>query len=399
MKAVMYGGGNIGRGFIGMLFSQSGYDVTFIDVSPQVIQELNSRHSYPVRILDNNGSRDVLVENVSAVNGNDADAAAWCIAEADIMATAVGVNILKFIVPNLLAGIRLRFARTDKPLNILICENLNNANHILEAMLKEHLTPEECARFDRQIGLVEASIGRMVPVQTDEMRAGDPMRVCVEPYDCLPVDKEAFRGEIPEIRNMLPFAPFDFFIKRKLFIHNMGHACCAYLGGIYGYEYIWQAIADPDIYVIVQNAMEASAVALAKKYGVELSELLLHIQDLLFRFSNRALQDTCDRVGRDPARKLSPDDRLIGAYRLCREMHVDPSFISVGIAAAVHCYLTEYALSFTKESAEDCLKQVCGIHSNFILRCYEMLRDGVSRVTLVSKLAEATGDSGSINPV
>ena len=387
MKAVMYGGGNIGRGFIGMLFSQSGYDVTFIDVSPQVIHELNSRHSYPVRILDNDGSRDVLVENVSAVNGNDADAAAQCIAEADIMATAVGVNILKFIVPNLVAGIRQRFAQTDKPLNILICENLNNANHILEGMLKEHLTPEECARFDRQIGLVEASIGRMVPVQTDEMRTGDPMRVCVEPYNFLPVDKEAFRGEIPEIRNMIPFAPFDFFIKRKLFIHNMGHACCAYLGGIYGYEYIWQAIADPDIYVIVQNAMEASATALSKKYGAELSKLLLHIQDLLFRFSNRALQDTCDRVGREPARKLSPDDRLIGAYRLCRETGVDTSFISAGIAGALHRYLSESGQVQTVENADNVLLTLSGLRIPAVSAHYESLISGNS-VSVLRQSAE-----------
>ena len=33
MNAVMYGGGNIGRGFIGALLSQSGYRVTFIDVA------------------------------------------------------------------------------------------------------------------------------------------------------------------------------------------------------------------------------------------------------------------------------------------------------------------------------------------------------------------------------
>ena len=33
-QAVMYGGGNIGRGFIGLLLSQAGYRVTFIDVAP-----------------------------------------------------------------------------------------------------------------------------------------------------------------------------------------------------------------------------------------------------------------------------------------------------------------------------------------------------------------------------
>lgn len=39
-QAVMYGGGNIGRGFIGATLSQSGYEVTFIDVAEPVIQAL-----------------------------------------------------------------------------------------------------------------------------------------------------------------------------------------------------------------------------------------------------------------------------------------------------------------------------------------------------------------------
>ena len=132
MKAVMYGGGNIGRGFIGALLSQSGYEVTFIDVAEPVVKELQEKHEYPVRYVSSQGYEDVVIRNVTAVNGNDAEAAAEAIASCDIMATAVGARILKFIIGNLVAGLRRRWARTDKPLNIIICENLMDANKVLE---------------------------------------------------------------------------------------------------------------------------------------------------------------------------------------------------------------------------------------------------------------------------
>jgi mannitol-1-phosphate 5-dehydrogenase len=238
------------------------------------------------------------------------------IARCDIMATAVGARILKFIIPNIVAGLRKRWAAGGAPLNIIICENLNDANKIVEGMIKEQLTPEECVRFDAEVGLVEASIGRMVPVQTDEMKDGEPLRVCVEKYGFLPVDKAAFKGAVPDIPGMVPFEPFDFFIKRKLFIHNMGHATTAYLGGLKGVDYIFEAIDDPEIRTLAQNAMLESALALSRRYKVDLAGIQLHITDLLGRFTNAALKDTCARVGGDPARKLSPADRLIGSATL-----------------------------------------------------------------------------------
>ena len=75
MNAVMYGGGNIGRGFIGALLSQSGYRVTFIDVAEPVVKHLREKGCYPIRYVSSTGHEDVLVENVTAVNGNDAEAA------------------------------------------------------------------------------------------------------------------------------------------------------------------------------------------------------------------------------------------------------------------------------------------------------------------------------------
>lgn len=387
----MYGGGNIGRGFIGLLLSQAGFRVTFIDVAPAVVESLQKNGCYPVRYVSNQGFTDVDVTNVTAVNGNDADAASDAIAQADIMATAVGARILKFIIPNIVAGLRKRWAATDAPLNIIICENLNDANKIVEGMIKDCLTPEECARFDASVGLVEASIGRMVPVQTDEMKDGDPMRVCVESYGFLPVDKAAFKGGIPDIKGMVPFEPFDFYVKRKLFVHNMGHATTAYLGGLLGLEYIWQAIDVADIRIITQNAMLESALALAGRYGVNACDLQLHITDLLGRFMNAALRDTCARVGGDPARKLAPADRMIGSSLLAMEQGITPAYIAVGAAAGVKRYIDEAeGLEQGAGTAAKVLAEVSGLDAGsplaaLILKFYSMILEGCSIADLRRK--------------
>ncbi|NLW54379.1 MAG: mannitol dehydrogenase, partial [Clostridiaceae bacterium] len=304
MKAVMYGGGNIGRGFIGALFSQSGYEVVFIDVNEQVVSALSKEQRYPVRFVSNEKHEDVWIEGVTAVHGNDGEAAGNAIAGCDIMATAVGSRALKYIVPNIVRGLRQRWTVTKAPFNIIICENLLNADKFLGKLIKSELSTEEQTLFDDSVGLIEASIGRMVPVQTPEMQDGNPLRVCVEKYGFLPTDKAAFKGAIPKIKNMVPFEPFDFYIKRKLYVHNMGHASCAYLGNYLGLDYIYEATNMPDIRIIVQNAMQDSAMALSEKYDMRLNPVLLHVEDLLSRFNNAALGDTCERVGGDLERKL-----------------------------------------------------------------------------------------------
>lgn len=336
MRAVMYGAGNIGRGFIGQLLSQSGYQVAFIDVNQTVISALNERKSYPVEILENEANSEVLVENVYGVDGMDADAVADEIRQADVMATAVGVNVLPRIVGNIAKGLKARWEEgNETPLNIIICENLIGADSFLREKLCELLSEDEVSKFDSRVGLVEASIGRMVPIQTPEMTKNDPLRVCVEPFNNLIVDRDAFRGEIPPVVNMSAYAPFQLYIERKLYVHNMGHSMTAYLGQLKGYEYIWQAIEDPEIETIVQRGMTATALALSLRYNVPFKDLHEHVEDLLYRVTNRKLGDTVFRVGRDLPRKLSPDDRLIGAIRACRETGVNPAPLYAAVAAAL----------------------------------------------------------------
>ena len=383
----MYGAGNIGRGFIGALLSQAGYRVSFVDVAEPVVRELCEKGRYPVRHVSSDGFEDVWIENVTAVDGRNASAVAEAIAGCDIMATAVGARILKFIVPNIAAGLRLRWKTGEKPLNIIICENLMDANRVLEALIKEHLTDGEIEIFDRTVGLVEASIGRMVPVQTDEMKDGESLRVCVERYGFLPVDRDAFKGDIPDIPNLSPAAPFDFYIKRKLYLHNMGHALCAYLGGYMGMQYIWQAIDDPEILCIVRCAMQESAIALSRRYGKPLEDLLLHADDLLERFRNRALMDTCDRVGADPVRKLGAEDRLIGASNLMLKLGISPAYITVGAAGALYRHLNETGMEQSRANAAAALVDISGNAADEALResilsMYDLFAKGESLTTL-----------------
>jgi mannitol-1-phosphate 5-dehydrogenase len=153
-KAVMYGAGNIGRGFIGKVFSDSGYDVCFLDIMPNIIEELNRRHEYPVRIVTNNGNHDEIVKNVRAVHAGGSEALAE-IASFDIMATAVGVNVLPKIAPVIAKGIIERM-KAGRPLDIILCENQLEADILMRGWINEYLNEEQREWAGKNIGLVEA---------------------------------------------------------------------------------------------------------------------------------------------------------------------------------------------------------------------------------------------------
>lgn len=334
-KAVHFGAGNIGRGFLGQLYFESGYEIVFVDVVDEVVTALRQRGEYPVRIVAEE-EQTILVRNVTAVHGNDLDAVAGALAEADLVSTAVGVNVLPHIAPALTRGITLRFqGHAAQPLNIIVCENLINAGSFLRAKVEEHLAPEYLLDSREKVGFVEASIGRMVPVMTAAQRAEDPLLVCVEPYCELPVDANGFKGPIPQVRHMKPMPNFAAYVERKLFVHNLSHAATAYLGYLRGHEYIWQAIRDAKVRAAVDAATAESCRALSRKHALDPAGLDAHRADLIHRYHNRALGDQVARVARDPLRKLGPNDRLAGAAKMCIENGVDPVHIGFAVAAAM----------------------------------------------------------------
>ena len=336
-KAVMYGAGNIGRGFIAQLFYLSGYETVFIDVAEPVVNAINEAGEYPIYITnaEKNDYDIFTVRNIRAVNGRDTDAVAREIAEASVMATAVGANILKFIAGPVAQGIEIRAAQKAPVLNIIVCENLIDSGNYFRELLTAQLSDEGKRYCHDKVGIAEASIGRMVPIAPEQIRAVNPLAVCVEPYAHLPVDKSGIIGEPPDIVNLEPFEPFEFHIRRKLFMHNMSHAVIAYLGYQKGYTYIWEAAGDYEIRYTALGALIEVARAMSKEFPVSIDDLIESSYDLLRRFDNKLLGDTIERVGRDPIRKLSPNDRITGAINLCLVHGIIPEHLIRGLAAAL----------------------------------------------------------------
>ena len=331
----MFGAGNVGRGFIGQLFSESGYEVAFVDVDDVLLEALASRHQYTIQLVDNETSQAVVVAPVSALHSaRQAGEVASTLASSRLAATAVGARILPYIAPLVAEGIRLRAeAGNEEALNIIICENLKDAAAAFRQMVEGHLTEDLRGYARAHVGFVDTVIGRMVPPPTPEMRALDPSLILVEPYKELPVDRHGFVGEIPAVVGMQPCENFPVYTARKLYIHNCGHAILAYLGYLRGYEYGYQALPDAWIRPILEEGLREARRGIVAEYGVEDGWLKAHADNLLQRFANRALGDTIFRLGRDPLRKLAPKDRLVGAARLAEKAGVSPKALSWGIAA------------------------------------------------------------------
>lgn len=332
-KAVMYGSGNIGRGFIGRLFSDSGYEVVFL--SRRLTELLSQRGGYTVRSVGNEGATEKRVAPVRAVAAGS-DGAVTEIASCDVMATAVGVRNLADIAPWIARGVAARMCASGGPLDILLCENLMDASAFMRREIYRCLDGAQRDWAEKNLGLVEVSVGCIVPQMDAEAARRDPLLVCAEPFDILPVDRDAFRGPIPDIHGLIPFSPFEYCIDRKLYVHNCAHAVCAYLGYVRGHATIWEAITDALVERDVRAAMTAGATALARKFpGLGWESVEENVSGFLERLHNRALGDTVARVGADPLRKLRRDDRIVGAALFCQEQGVDPAPILKGLCAAL----------------------------------------------------------------
>lgn len=336
MKLVQFGAGNIGRSFIGQLFARAGWEVVFVEVDGALVEALNRERQYVVEVRDEPPER-IVVENVRAVDAGQRAAVAEEVATADVAGTAVGPQALPSVYPLLAAGLVRRRELRGGPLDVIICENLRAAADFFRGGLAPHL-PEDFS-LDAEVGLIETSIGKMVPLISDAERRRDPLTVYAEAFNTLIVDGRAFKRPVPLVPGLEPKQNIAAYVDRKSFVHNLGHAAAAYIGFVADAErpYVWQALEDRRVEAVTRAAMWESGRALIAEYPAEFDAANqgAHIEDLLRRFRNRRLGDTVYRVGRDLFRKLGPADRVVGALRLQLARGIEPRATTATLAAGL----------------------------------------------------------------
>ncbi|WP_369813838.1 hypothetical protein [Halolactibacillus sp. JCM 19043] len=195
MKAVHFGAGNIGRGFIGLLLSQAGYHVSFVDVNEQVIDAINDKQQYNVLLADESQEK-IPVSNISGINSmKEPEAVIEVIVEADIITTAVGASILPIIADLLAKGLTKRLETANAPLNVIACENMIGGSALLKDEVMKKVTTEAANVLLTHVGFPNAAVDRIVPNQSHE----DILTVSVEPYSEWVVDQSMMVGDLPDI--------------------------------------------------------------------------------------------------------------------------------------------------------------------------------------------------------
>ncbi|NMA75706.1 MAG: mannitol-1-phosphate 5-dehydrogenase [Actinomycetales bacterium] len=336
MRAVHFGAGNIGRGFVGLLLHEAGCEVVFSDVAAELVEQLQRSDSYEVRTVGQDPSTATVSGFRAVDSAQDPAALTEEIASADLVTTAVGAPILRFIAPAIAAGIAARPVGAPR-LAVLACENAINATDLLEQQIREAYQGDD---LEARALFANTAVDRIVPVQAE----GAGLDVTVEDFYEWAVERGPFEGREPDIPGITWVDSLGPYIERKLFTVNTGHATTAWHGWAAGHATIAESIVDPAVAREVEAVLEETSALLVAEHGFAAEEMSTYRATVLGRFANTALPDPVERVGRSPLRKLSREDRIIGPAASLAERGMGHEALLSALAAA---------LVFTPEGDEE----------------------------------------------
>lgn len=328
-KAVHFGAGKIGRGFIAELLHDSGYEIVFADVVQDMVDRINKTHAYSLFRIEHD-YEEKEITNVSAFSSlNQQDEIIEAVWEAEVVTTSVMATNLPKIAPLLAKGLRKRYETGREKLTVMACENAIMGTDILKkAMADTGIMTEE--ELDAAGVYPNTAVDRIVfdgvHGGKEGIEIGEAYELAIERNKLIDPEKEPIAGaEYVDDLEMV--------LQRKIYMINCGHALSGYIGQVHGYEIVQDALRDPVIQADVTAAVMESAAALEKKYGYTHEELEKYMNHMMLkRFLTPGLADPIVRVSREPVRKLSPDDRIMGPAYQCEKYGLDNHHLLKGAA-------------------------------------------------------------------
>lgn len=332
-SAVVFGAGRIARGFVGHLLGLDGYRTTFVDVDPELVSALNDAGRYTVHIMGA-PERSSVVEDVSALLPDSPDLAER-LTNAEVVFVSVGGANLASVAKSLASGLLRRLDTTNDKLNIIVCENWPAAGRTLrDALAASWADLGREFPVDR-VGVAESTIMRSAVDASPEQLAADPLAKQSQDYWSLPVDEAALVTELRGPRHVEPVAGFANALQRKLFTYNGANAIISYLGMVAGHELLSEAANDPDIAEVARAFHHEIGAAMVRTFGFDQIDQDEYAARALAKFQDRSIVDPLRRQVRDPMRKLSHDDRLVGAALFTLSAGITPDNAALGIRAAL----------------------------------------------------------------
>jgi mannitol-1-phosphate 5-dehydrogenase len=327
------------------------------------------------------GARDLVVDRYRAVNSQtDAAALAAELADADVLTTAVGPNILRFIAPHVLQALRDR-SPDAAPLAVMACENAIDATSLLRDETAKLAGPDEWLELERRAVFANTAVDRIVPGQPGE----SGLDVTVETFSEWAIERPPFGDAPPPIPGAHFVDRLAPYIERKLFTVNTGHASTAYFGFLAGHDRIADALADETVAARVERVLAETSALIVAKHDFTEDEQAEYRTTILGRFRNAALPDTVERVGRQPLRKLGRRERFIGPAAELAERGLPVDGLLDAVEAALGFDVpadpesVELQQRLRTDDAETIVRDVCGIEPGHPL--HERLVAAVARRT------------------
>jgi mannitol-1-phosphate 5-dehydrogenase len=366
---VIWGAGRIGRGFIADLFDAAGYHITLVDSSAVCVEHLRAAGKYTVVRAWRPAQYDErVIRGFTVLHVSQVDELAAALVEAALVAVAVFPAAFADVAAGLAPGVERRLVGSvDATLDILMCTNIAHAAHQFRDLLFAALSPGIREPTAARVGIVDTLVIRTATEPPPDALARDPMLVWTNGFPEFPVDRCAFRGELPQgpgIRLVENMAAEEM---RKLHTYNMLHAMLAYLGARRGYKLTVECMADPEIRRAAEGALAESSRGLQAEWGFTPAEMDAWIGLGLTFTDNPLLGDQVARHGADPRRKLRRDDRLVGPALLARKHGIPPVYLAQGIAGAllfdppVDAGASYVRLRIAELGLEAAVRDVCGL--------------------------------------